>query len=325
MASPMSKTATPSASATGSGSSPTTPASSPTSTTGSTGSVPAEWKRSSAPPPAAESSSPEGAYRLPHGDRRERRQRATPDLQSSRPRDIGPTGFDTGLRDPPVSRVQAAADRRSTNGSWRRCADGCPGRASHFASTALRQSPLFENLDQGQPILLRDFDLAEVAVLLVVRPRGEIESVGRAGAGAVAEANAPQPVDDEVSVVAAQAATVTPFAFLVFAVGVDPAIAEVADEQTAPESAEVRRRHCDAPRGVQLTMRGHRRDEIAVGIEFAHETVTLSRDVIHPRFQRVGDENRVADGLDAERAIPRWDRVVLEFAGGVKFGEGPVE
>src|SRR6266571_1878616 len=58
--------------------------------------------------------------------------------------------------------------------------------------------------------LLRDFDLAEVAVLLLVRTRREVQGVGWAGPAferaAITEADSPQTVDDEVFFVTAQPA-----------------------------------------------------------------------------------------------------------------------
>jgi hypothetical protein len=103
---------------------------------------------------------------------------------------------------------------------------------------------------------LRRGDRPEQAVRLLVRAGREEQRVGRAGVGAVAEADAPQPVDLDRPVVGALHHPVLLPAVLALAERVDPAVPEIADEEVAAELAESRRCHREAPRGVQLALRG---------------------------------------------------------------------
>src|SRR5207244_11695734 len=102
--------------------------------------------------------------------------------------------------------------------------------------------------------------------------------------------------------VVAQASRAVPLAAPVLAEGVELAVAEVADDQTAAEPSEILWRHRHAPGRVQQAVRADPRDEVAVGIELPDEAVSDPGDVVLAALQRVADEDRVADGLDAEGA-----------------------
>src|SRR3954469_23161838 len=79
---------------------------------------------------------------------------------------------------------------------------------------------------------LRRGDRPEEAVGLVVRTRGEIERVRGSGTGAVPEADSPETVDRDRPVVDALHDAVRLPAILGRpAEGVDPAVAEVSDEE----------------------------------------------------------------------------------------------
>src|SRR6266496_2649118 len=82
----------------------------------------------------------------------------------------------------------------------------------------------------GAPHLRRG-DRSEQAVRFVVRARREEQRVRRAGVEAVAEADAPQPVDLDRRVVGALHNAVLLPAVLALAERVDPAVPEVADQQ----------------------------------------------------------------------------------------------
>ena len=100
-------------------------------------------------------------------------------------------------------------------------------------------------------------DGAEQAVALVARPCREIEDVGRARDGAVAEADTPQAVDpDRLLRGGQQSPGPLPATLRVLAEGGDVAVAEVADEQRSGGLAEAGRgRPGEAPGGVELAAR----------------------------------------------------------------------
>src|SRR5262249_47758430 len=123
-------------------------------------------------------------------------------------------------------------------------------------------------------------DRSEQAVGLVVRARGEVEGAGRTGTGVVAEADPPQPVDHDGVVVAVfQVATAVP-AMLAGPVGIDPAVAEVPDEERATEAAPAVRSPGESPRRVEVATRGDPTEERAVRGEHAHEAATLAGDLV---------------------------------------------
>src|SRR4030095_16278211 len=159
---------------------------------------------------------------------------------------------------------------------------------------------------------------AEQAVRLVVGAGGEEQRVGRAGVATVAEADAPQAVDfDRLMVGALHNAVLFP-AVLALVERVDPAVAEVADQQIAAELAEVRRRHGKAPRGIQLALRGDAAVEGPVSAEHAYVAKAFARQLLVRLGRvllRVRDEDLTADGLDPERRVPGGNAGIREVAG----------
>src|SRR5262249_34143711 len=118
----------------------------------------------------------------------------------------------------------------------------------------------------------RGDDSAEEAICFGVKPRCEVEGVGKAAVAAVAEGQIPQALrtrEERVAVLVGEGALVRPAHRVV---GVDLAgyIAEVADEQIAAKPAEGGRGQGDPPGRGQLAAGGHLLDEIAAGIESRH-------------------------------------------------------
>src|SRR5207302_9333618 len=106
------------------------------------------------------------------------------------------------------------------------------------------------------------------SVRSVVRPGCGV--MGRRGTGSavVAEPDAPEAVDrDRPSGRVAEATRACPRSIGLLRVGVDLAVAEVADQQIAAEGTEVRRRACDAPGCVELAVRRDPCDQLAAGVE----------------------------------------------------------
>src|SRR6266513_2507904 len=114
-------------------------------------------------------------------------------------------------------------------------------------------------------------DRAEQAVRLVVWPGGEEQRVRWPCASAVAEAKRPQALDLQrraASTVQHAAALVLAVAKrIVRIVGVDAAVAEVADEQIVAEGTEVSRRKRQSPRRIERFSRRDTANQVATGIE----------------------------------------------------------
>src|SRR4029078_137495 len=96
----------------------------------------------------------------------------------------------------------------------------------------------------------RGSELTEETVHFIVRAGGEVERVGVARRYSVSKLDGPQTVDGDgpALFVAQRAGKVS-----VRAIGVDAAIAEIADENVSAELAEVRGRLNDAPGSVERT------------------------------------------------------------------------
>src|SRR5262245_46435978 len=146
--------------------------------------------------------------------------------------------------------------------------------------------------------LLHEFNLSKGAVLFVVGTCRVVEDIGRPRACANPERNRPEPIDLDLAVVLVlKTATRTEFTLFVDTVGVDQAIAEVADQKTSAELSKVRRSHRQPPWRVQRPVRRHLREQIAVRVELTHEAVTDAGDVIQSTPQRIGHENGRANRL----------------------------
>src|SRR5436190_15505588 len=100
-------------------------------------------------------------------------------------------------------------------------------------------------------------DRSQQAVRFLEGTGREEEPVLRSGAGTIAELKRPQAVDlERRPILAMQWTQEQRFAAGREIVGIDAAIAEIADEQHAAESTELARRQGKAPRRVQRTRRG---------------------------------------------------------------------
>src|SRR6266496_1977867 len=136
------------------------------------------------------------------------------------------------------------------------------------AGARLRSAPA---LSAGQ------YELSEQAVCLVIWPGSEDQLVGL-GRVPVAETQAPQAFDGDR--VAVGPAELTQVRAGVRVVGVDVAIAEVADEQRSAEPAEVVRGQGEPPWRVQRAPGDQPADERAVVGEDVHESVARAGHVI---------------------------------------------
>src|SRR5690242_16192242 len=92
---------------------------------------------------------------------------------------------------------------------------------------------------------------------------------------------------------------------------VDPAVAEVPDEQVVAEPAPAVGRPGEPPRGVQRAARCHATVERAVRAEGTDDPEPGAVDLVTVGpAQRVGDVDLAVEGLDAERrVVPRQVRV----------------
>src|SRR5262249_43822662 len=116
-----------------------------------------------------------------------------------------------------------------------------------------------------------------------------------------------------------------PLARRVLAERVDPAVAEVADEEASREAPEIGGCHGEAPRRGEQPAIADAGDEVAVGVELANETVADPGNVVLAALQGVCDEDRVADHLDSEGAETLMNAGVREAAGGFDLLERAVE
>src|SRR5262249_26771536 len=118
----------------------------------------------------------------------------------------------------------------------------------------------------------------EQAVLLVIRAGSEIHRIGLATIPAVADAEAPQPVDDDrLSAGIAQLVDELSGRSIV---GVDMTVAEISDQQRACEWSEAGRRHGHAPGRIELAVLNQALQRLTRDIEGVDDSVTHSRDVV---------------------------------------------
>src|SRR4051794_5978749 len=101
---------------------------------------------------------------------------------------------------------------------------------------------------RARPLALPRPDRPVEPVRLAAGAGEEVERRGRAGGGVVAERDPPQPREgDRRAAREPQLPLVDP-AVVALGVGADPTVAEVADEQVAPEDGEAGGREREAPR-----------------------------------------------------------------------------
>src|SRR2546428_8157887 len=153
---------------------------------------------------------------------------------------------------------------------------------------------------------------AEEAVRLVVDSGGKEQGPGWARPVAVAEPDAPQPVDRDGRPVCVlqRAFEVTRVNF----VCVDGAVSEVADQEISAEVTEARRREGEAPGRVERAATDQSLHQLAFVAEHVDEAAVGTLEVVLPHvvLNCVADIYPVADGLDAERTATSWDLAVLD-------------
>src|SRR6266566_4757979 len=153
---------------------------------------------------------------------------------------------------------------------------------------------------------------SEQPVGLVVQAGGEEQRVRARTRCRRGKAQSPESVDRDRA-----AAGTTELALELAAhrvVGVDPAVAEVADEDVAAEGAEGRGRERHRPGRVELASADETLEQIAVGGEDIDEAVTGPRVVVvlAGTLLSEGDVELAADIVDPERREPGRDRGVGE-------------
>src|SRR2546425_3784637 len=141
----------------------------------------------------------------------------------------------------------------------------------------------------------------------VVRARGEVEVVRVARTGPVPEADTPEPVDSErLAVLPAKLALVLELAVLLRLEDVDPAVAEVADEQVTARLAEVGRGHGETPRRIQLPVLRHACEQRTTGPVLVDNAEPVAVDLVLSVGVLLGirDEDVAVHVLDPERRVP---------------------
>src|SRR2546421_10389673 len=150
-------------------------------------------------------------------------------------------------------------------------------------------------------------DRAEEPIRFFVRAGREEERVGRAVIrGPVAELQCPQAIDrDRLPVCGTQLAAMLESPVRQLRVGVDLPIAEIAHEEIAAESPEVRRSERESPGGVQLAMLRDAGEQYAGGVVDVDESLSLPVDVIDRArsLLRIRDEDPGTDRLYPERGV----------------------
>ena len=142
----------------------------------------------------------------------------------------------------------------------------------------------------------RGRDRPKPTVVLVVRAGCEEQRVG-ARFGAAAQSQGPQLIDRQrLSVDAAQLAAKIPGR----AVGIDPAVAKIADQDIRAEAAEGKRGPRNAPGRVQRAARGKAPEQMAVGVEDIDKAVALTGDIVMLCRVLLGNKQLAIDILDAE-------------------------
>ena len=145
--------------------------------------------------------------------------------------------------------------------------------------------------------------------------RREVEGMGVAGSAAVAEGQAPETLDRK-GLAGPILERAEPRAGCRVE-RIDPAVAEVADEQGPAEAAKTRRGQDDAPGRVERTLGREPLEKLAVGVEDVHVAVAGAGHVIVlcGVLQGIGDVELAADVLDVERCEPGRQIGIGEGAG----------
>src|SRR5262245_59119294 len=141
----------------------------------------------------------------------------------------------------------------------------------------------------GRPQGDRD-EAPEETVLPTVRTGSEDDRVGVAADLSVANAQAPQPVDQDR--LAKRIHHRPEERAAAWIERVNAAVAEVADQNRAGEGAEARRRLHQPPRRVEMTVLGESRQHPTARIERVHDAMTVPRHIVVLRsiLPGIGDE-----------------------------------
>src|SRR6266849_1510431 len=185
---------------------------------------------------------------------------------------------------------------------------GCRGNRCRPPAIALRAT------------LGRRGDRAEQAVALAVGAGGEKERVGARGAAA-AQRQGPQAVDRQrLAVAAVELVDEVP----ALVEGVDPAVAEIADQDVAAEAAEGEGGARHGPGRIEVPVAGEAPQQVAVGVEHIDEAAARAGDVVVLLrvLLGIGHEEIAVEVLDAERREARGDHRIGEAAVGRGAGEG---
>src|SRR4029077_11838043 len=101
-------------------------------------------------------------------------------------------------------------------------------------------------------------------------------------------------------------------------VGIDPAVAEIADQELVAVPPEVTRRQGDGPWGVERPPRRDSPEQVAAGVEDVDEAAAPARDVVvlFGVLLGIGDEQEIlrgargSDARDPERGVSfRYPRI----------------
>src|SRR5450830_1069365 len=166
---------------------------------------------------------------------------------------------------------------------------------------------------QRTKLLLNEIDTAVLAVRRRLRAGSVEQGVGRLAQDAITELQRPQAIDHQRRA-RAVADGAQQFAGADVK-GVDLAIAEITYQQIIAESAEVGRRHRQAPWRVQRTARQYQvLDQLAAGVELADHAQPgpLHLDLARRILLGVADKNTAAHGLDAVRRVTGRHGSILE-------------
>ena len=155
-------------------------------------------------------------------------------------------------------------------------------------------------------------------MLLIVGASSEKEDVGWPTIeAAIAEPQCPETVNRDPLAIGTSELAVEVEVITLLPICIDTAITKVAHKQIIAEAAEIRRGEDQPPGRVELTVRSHALEEVAVGIEDINEAVALACDVIVlvGILFGIGDIEVAVQVLDVEGGKSGGDTWVREGPG----------
>src|SRR5438309_9484906 len=183
----------------------------------------------------------------------------------------------------------------------------------HRRRTRLTRAP--EGIRSIRFVGISSSDRTEEPILLPVRTCGEEQRVrGTVVRRPVAKLEGPQSIDRDRSLLQVPQHTLErEVAVWPLLVGVDSAVAKVADKQVAPEAPEVLGCHRETPRCIQRPVTCDARERMTRGGVRIDEPEALPMELV-PRWPllRVRDEDPAAERLDPKRRVARGDFLVDE-------------